>query len=226
MKRYFGLMLTLLLSSTTILKAQQVNLGIEAGPNFSVLTGTSSTDFESRMANGTHIGVYLRYTPSLKWSFWGGPAFSENNFDRTYRSASLTNNFDEALPEEIDLFYSFKMVELPLGVMYTISGEYLDISVQSAVRGVITSGHDGEFYSQRISENNFIQFEIDLENQFKKIGLLAEAGLQASYALDESTRIFASAGYAIDVFGLYDSAEESKRLQRIDLSAGLSIAIF
>lgn len=220
MVRYFTLAVLLLFTFTMNSNAQQARLNIEAGPNFSTFSASDGTDFESGIRAGTHIGVSLDYGISEKWDLYAGIGLSENNFERTYKSTDLENG--NSFPSSFDLSYSFKMVEFPFGLKYKLTNESFDVGFSAGFTPVITSGNEGE----RASDEVAVRELFDLTDEIQKSGLLVEPGVSLSYALDKHTQVFAGISYGFDVFELYERENEARRLHRLDLKVGLSIALF
>ncbi|WP_020403362.1 hypothetical protein [Gracilimonas tropica] len=226
MKSFLGFVLISILASAVSLYAQETRLEILAGPNFSTFDISQNDGFKSEMGAGTHIGVNLMYEPAPDINILIGSAFSEVNFDRRYKSINLGNLYDADLPDEIQLSYSFKMIELPVGLRYTFLKNVIEIGMGANIRPAFISGYKGEWYSQRVSENKYIQFEIELTDEIKEFDLFIEPGIDLRYALDANTSILGGIQYAFDVLGLYESVNETRRLHRVELSVGLAISLF
>ncbi|MAO64005.1 MAG: hypothetical protein CL666_03305 [Balneola sp.] len=220
MLRPLPLVMLLLLAFTFTTQAQETRLDIEAGPNFSTFSSSGENDFESGMKAGTHIGVSLGYGLSEKLELYAGIGLSENNFQRTYKAGNFESG--NSFPSSFDLSYGFKMLEVPLGVRYLVSGDLVDLGLSAGFRPVFTSGYEGE----RFSDQPEIQQLFDLSDEIRKAGLFVEPAIQLSFDLDEQTQVFTGFRYGFDMVGLYEKQNETRRLHRFDIRAGLSIILF
>lgn len=218
------LIITFLLVINTYAFGQDgLRLHIEGGPTIANFTSIESDNFESTANFGTTAGAYLDYPVTNKMYVILGVGFSELNLDREYDTNEL--GYGDRLPDFINLSYSFKTLEIPLALRYAIQREAITIGLKGGIRPVFISGHQDERYFFEDNQG-VVQFNIDLSDNFKNASLFVNAGTEIQYTLDENTQVFSGIRFNYDVLGMYEPANNSHHLIKVDVVVGLSLNLF
>lgn len=112
MKTSVGCIAVILFSCWLPVSAQNnLQLSLEAGPNFSNMEQVDADDFKSFYDSGNHLGVHLQYQINKKILVYTGLGFSEVHFDREYTTEQF--GYGDRLPDVIALTYQFKTIDIP-----------------------------------------------------------------------------------------------------------------
>lgn len=223
MKPIGCLVLIVIIGWSPVCAQNNLQLSMEAGPNFTNLEQVDTEDFKSAYDSGDHLGVLLQFPLNRKFRIYTGVGFSELHFNRTYTTGQF--GYGDRLPDVLTLAYKFKTIDIPVGISYSIPFEVVAIGFNLGLRPVFISGKNGESFSTEDTQG-FIRVEADISNEMNNTGLLAEVGTELRYKLAESTSVYGGLRYGYSISKMYESEGSSGRLSRLDILLGLSFNLF
>jgi hypothetical protein len=167
MAKYIGILL-LLLSVTTYSFAQEYNIGVRAGQNYSTIRGTAETNEEIGVSGGFHFGINFSYNFTDNFSLRTELLYIQNGYKQDFNGPSyymIRKNtggvvFEQGTREQtMEISNAYLMIPITGNIRLTrkweaFGGVYLGMLIGPTGRGRLsfesTDNPDDIFFSQSL----------------------------------------------------------------------------